>query len=1324
MQFHYPLSNAAGKAVLDDELFFEALAQELRGFFPLDVHLNWHGNLQHTSLSDGKLSLEHAVHCIADGEVIAYRFANQYKQNTVKNKSYVYSDGFCLIKHFHETPRGNNIVFYSVYENLLPLGAYDALALPTYPITRQGYIVGEKALDSEPFAGDVLGIRLRDKAAGDVIGLLPRGSRLDVLASSSAWQKLSEVDPSQIIARPGWVWTPDLDQVNSTEYRVSNRARDRENFAGRTLGLRMRYVARGKVTALLPQGTRVRVGARQGSWGKITQIISGVPILTGAWLFAPELNTARQLQGNTYYKVGDAANDKEPQFLGTNTSGLRYRLSPNGEVFGLLPKGASLLLDQIQGDWAKVLMMTQQEPEYFKGWVWFPELEAGALEAEALETKLYTVGDKAQDSPDFAGGEKGLNFRTAPAEIGFGLFKKGTQLALAENDGKWAKVLRHKGPNPIYDSGWVYVPELEKQSNGNYRVGAAAGDVEAGFAPNKVGIRIRHLPSREVLGLIPREAIIALHSHAGRWARVKQMVSGEALYRPAWVWVGELDAPQAPQEEGRKFKVRSSANDSPDFAAGVRGLNMRTEPAGDIMGLMPKTATFFIGQIRDSWAEVSSVLEGEALYQNGWVWVPELDALGGNKYRVGTKATDREEGFAAGQIGIRMREIVAREVIGLLPRGSIIELHSHTNRWAKIRSLQEGIPSYRRLWVWLPDIQEIRTTQSPVYHVGKKANDLAPSFAGSAVGLRLRTKPHGGIMGLIPKGSTVKITQRDNNWAQVEQVTGHEVFYASGWVYKKELDQTTATTNPHELIITRKAIKAGDIVGYAAKHESLIDQQEKQINLSVFSADHIPTFLSNPMNDVGGVEQAFVDRETVIHTVQNGNQFLPSSERLIEMVIFDQDQVPKIDDAQGKTWYLITGVTGGSGNIVGWVSGDAVQTQTSLRWPGFKTFSVGSERTAENWRDHDDLARLLKHLNLPLGTQPSAEQIRGLWQQPAVATALSQLIMRKQVPWAAPVDLEAEIDVQVDEVLEHSPIIADAEAIGQIQGMQRDRLADKQWWEILQANNQQFPQLDQAYFFHPLAFIRHLSLVPDGQINTPEGLITLSMLQTAHKGSSIYYRELLPYMNEYAGKYRVSSKIRIAHFLSQIGHESGFQVRNESLKYTVSRMRTIFGNGGRRTKLWTKPGYYAYFYNGGRVVGNDVHLGDYVYSNRLGNGSESSGDGFRYRGKGMIQLTGKTNYRQYTTIHNRLSPNDRQDFVANPELVVENNRYGVESAFVWWEQNGMNALTDRVNPDRASRAVVNAHIKTVTKRVNGGTNGLTDRINKFWKVWTLLKNQS
>lgn len=1319
MQFHYPLSDAVGKAVLDDELFFEALAQEFRGFFPLDVHLNWHDNLQYTALSEGKLSLEHAVHCVADGEVIAYRFASQYKQNTVKDKSYAYSDGFCLIKHFHETPRGNNIVFYTVYENLLPFNAYDSLAFPKYPITKQSHIVGQKAFDSEPFAGNTIGIRLRDKAAGDVIGLVPRGVTLEIVSSSSSWQKVSQVEPSQVIARPGWVWTPDLDQINGTEYRVSNRARDTENFAGNTPGLRMRFVARGKVTALLTRGTRIRIGARQGAWGKVTQFISGVPILADAWLFAPELNTTQKLQGNTYYKVGDAANDKEPQFLGTNTSGLRYRLSPNGEVFGLLPKGASLLLDQIQGDWAKVLMMTQQEPEYFKGWVWFPELEAGGLDGETQATNFYTVGDKAQDSPDFANGETGLNFRTAPSEIGFGLFKKGTQLELAENDGKWAKVLRHKGPDPIYDTGWVFVPELEKQSNGNYRVGAAAKDIEAGFAPNEVGIRMRHLPSREVLGLIPRDSMIALQAHTGRWAKVKQIVSGEALYRPAWVWVAELDAPQ---EIGRQFKVRSAVNDSPDFADGARGLNMRFKPAGAIMGLMPKTAIFTLGQIRDSWAEVSSVVEGQALYQDGWVWVPELDALGGNQYRVGSKAQDIEAGFAAGQVGIRMRELVSREVIGLLPRGSLVELHAHTNRWAKIRSIKQGNPFYRRLWLWLPDIKEI--TESPLYHVGKKANDLAPSFAGSAVGLRLRTKPHGGIMGLIPKGSTVKITQRDNNWAQVEQVTGHEVFYASGWVYKKELDQTTATTDPHELIITRKAIKAGDIVGYAAKQESLFDQQEKQINISVFSADHIPTFLANPMNDVGGVEQAFVDRETVIHRLQNGNQFLPSNERLIEMVIFDQDQVPKIEDAQGKTWYSISGVTASSGNAVGWVSEDAVRTETSLRWPGFRTFSVGSERTAENWRDHDDLARLLKHLNLSAGSQPSALQIRELWQKPAVATALSQLIINKQVPWSAPTDIEMELDAKVDEVLEHSSIIADAEAIGQIQKMLRDRLLDKQWWGALQANNQQFPQSDEAYFFHPLAFIKHLSLVPDGQINTPEGLITLSMLQTAHKGSSIYYRELLPYVNEYAAKYRVSSKVRIAHFLSQIGHESGFKVRNESLKYSVSRMRSIFGNGGRRTKLWANPGFYAYFYNGRRVAGNDVNLGNYVYANRLGNGSERSGDGFRYRGRGMIQLTGKTNYRQYTTIHNRLSPNDRRDFVANPELVVDNIRYGVESAFVWWEQNGMNALTDRVNPDRASRAVVNAHIRTVTRRVNGGTNGLTDRINKFWKVWTLLKNQS
>ena len=203
--------------------------------------------------------------------------------------------------------------------------------------------------------------------------------------------------------------------------------------------------------------------------------------------------------------------------------------------------------------------------------------------------------------------------------------------------------------------------------------------------------------------------------------------------------------------------------------------------------------------------------------------------------------------------------------------------------------------------------------------------------------------------------------------------------------------------------------------------------------------------------------------------------------------------------------------------------------------------------------------------------------------------------------------------------------------------------------------------------------------------------------------------ELLEYLNTYAEIYDVNTENRIAHFLSQIAHESGFNNIEENLNYRPTTMRKIFGcKGGSnqydkntddcelgrlREKLWTEESKYA---------NNPENLANYVYSREnLGNGNELSGDGYKYRGRGMMQLTGKNNYQIFTNKHNIKNPNDIQDFVINPNLIISDKKYGVESAFIFWDNRNINLIADDTN------------VKAITIKVNGGINGLLDRQEKF-----------
>ncbi|MBN2037632.1 MAG: hypothetical protein JW768_12900 [Chitinispirillaceae bacterium] len=230
-------------------------------------------------------------------------------------------------------------------------------------------------------------------------------------------------------------------------------------------------------------------------------------------------------------------------------------------------------------------------------------------------------------------------------------------------------------------------------------------------------------------------------------------------------------------------------------------------------------------------------------------------------------------------------------------------------------------------------------------------------------------------------------------------------------------------------------------------------------------------------------------------------------------------------------------------------------------------------------------------------------------------------------------------------------------------------------------------------------------------------LITLEMLKMANsEKSDDYYQSILANLNKYAKIYEINTPERIAHFLSQIGHESGFEATEENLNYSENRMKQIFGckedgwDGSdcpsekrKRLKLWENPSNYAR---------KPENLANYVYADRLGNGNEKSGDGYKYRGRGMIQLTGKDNYKKYTEIHNKKNPEDQKNFVENPDLICSELEYGVESAFVWWSMNNVNSLCNGSSEK---------DIEIVSKKVNGGTIGLEERKKIFQKLYKTLR---
>jgi putative chitinase len=177
-----------------------------------------------------------------------------------------------------------------------------------------------------------------------------------------------------------------------------------------------------------------------------------------------------------------------------------------------------------------------------------------------------------------------------------------------------------------------------------------------------------------------------------------------------------------------------------------------------------------------------------------------------------------------------------------------------------------------------------------------------------------------------------------------------------------------------------------------------------------------------------------------------------------------------------------------------------------------------------------------------------------------------------------------------------------------------------------------------------------------------------------------------------AKKFNITNNLRLAHFLAQCGHESGgFKAVSENLNYSADGLKKIFGKyfpGNLNESYARQP----------------EKIAARVYASRMGNGDETTKEGFKFRGRGYIQLTGKSNYTSFTKFIG-------EDCVSNPDLVA--TKYPLASAAFFFDSNKLWAICDKGADD--------ATVTSVTKRVNGGTIGLADRIKHFKEYYNLLK---
>lgn len=181
-------------------------------------------------------------------------------------------------------------------------------------------------------------------------------------------------------------------------------------------------------------------------------------------------------------------------------------------------------------------------------------------------------------------------------------------------------------------------------------------------------------------------------------------------------------------------------------------------------------------------------------------------------------------------------------------------------------------------------------------------------------------------------------------------------------------------------------------------------------------------------------------------------------------------------------------------------------------------------------------------------------------------------------------------------------------------------------------------------------------------------------------------------MNDVFPTYEINTPRRVAAFLAQCGHESGgWTVFEENLNYSAKGLMGIFKK------------YFPTEDIANQYARQPQKIANRVYANRMGNGDEASNDGWTYRGRGPIQLTGRSNYTQFA----KDMFEDWQNVIDNPDWVTADRDFALMSAIWFWNKNGLNKFADAADSGASSSFI------TLTKRINGGTIGLADRQHHY-----------
>ena len=548
-------------------------------------------------------------------------------------------------------------------------------------------------------------------------------------------------------------------------------------------------------------------------------------------------------------------------------------------------------------------------------------------------------------------------------------------------------------------------------------------------------------------------------------------------------------------------------------------------------------------------------------------------------------------------------------------------------------------------------------------------------------------------------------------------------------------------------------IKAGNLIGHIGRyHECRAEHPEEKLHLEVFSGDDVDIFIEAsrawakrlPDKDKTWLKLAkgtavvtHEDNPTAARLqMASASSPLSAADLLLPKSVLDalpadrKIQVPASPSHNARTWYRLDGLLHDADNnlLDGWVREEVGVTPwlSPWSWEGYDIiYDYGTPRHAlasffsnirqfnetqlERYRPMADAedkgpvkSRLFDIIDRNRDGKMTAEELQAAITLPAHAQSISQLIIHKESEWYH----QSQKWDALDELLGHSGSTPHLNWLAE-----KQRIKQISWWSEV-AEKVGLPSWGKVYHFHPVGLAGHFS-------SQKAYCFTLDMMKKIYSKSSSSMlprmQKIINELNEHIELYKLDTDLRRTHFWAQVMHETGVNISiEESFIYSKQGLIGTFGYFGRHPDKASVFGYADSARKTVNAAGKKITSVDHeeianrAYGGRLGNGDYFTGDGWKYRGRGLKQLTGRSNYNKFDKWHKKHWPNDPINFVENPDLLLE-AKYAARSAAYFWIDNHLYNIAD-------SGATGNA-VDRITEIINKHTHSYPERRENFEKIW-------